>query len=111
EELLKILSPLEPHKRHRDIKCKRVSNTGDWILDTEQFKTWKQGINVESQVLSFLGMPGAGKTVLTSLVIDHLLGHTAKQPAAGVAYLYCDYRDQHVMDTVNVIGSLIKQLV
>ena len=63
--LRKWLSPLEPPKRHHDIKSTRISNTGEWIFETEEYKAWIDrgpSASPQDRVLSLYGMPGAGKT-------------------------------------------------
>ena len=64
-EFLTWLSPLEPRIRHSVLRSNRVRNVGDWLLQTEEFRSWKcrdgQG---ESQkaVIFCSGNPGVGKT-------------------------------------------------
>jgi len=38
--ILAWLSPLEPRLRHKDIQDRRVENVGEWVLETEEFKSW-----------------------------------------------------------------------
>lgn len=46
----------------------------------------------------------------SSLTIDHLL-EAVDDNKTGVAYLYCDYRDQDGQNIVSMIGGLTKQLL
>jgi len=39
-QLLTWLSPLEPRLRHRDIQERRVDNIGEWLMQTEEFRSW-----------------------------------------------------------------------
>ena len=43
-----------------------------------------------------------------SLVVDHLQSQTVS-PDIGVAYFYCDYRDQHGSKQSNIVASLLRQ--
>ena len=65
--LLTWLSPLEPRLRHRDIQERRVDNVGEWLLQTDEFRSW-QSKSAESEgdkeVLFCYGGPGAGKTFI-----------------------------------------------
>ena len=65
-ELLTTLTPLQPLKRHQDVKLPRVENTGVWLLRLESFCKWRDSDNVEDngQVFCCYGIPGAGKTVI-----------------------------------------------
>ena len=65
--ILAWLSPLEPGLRHQDIQDSRVENIGEWLLQTEEFKSWcagSEGDESNSAVLFCYGDPGAGKTYI-----------------------------------------------
>lgn len=64
----------------------------------------------ENQTLFCPGIPGVGKTILTSIVIDRL--HTIFQgnPGVGIAYVYCNFRRQDEQQADDLIASLLKQL-
>ena len=55
-------------------------------------------------------MPGAGKTMLASIVIDHL-ENVEERTDIGVAYLFCTYRDRVQQTPVNLVASLLQQLL
>ena len=66
EQLLQLLSPLEPLKRHADVKSIRLENTGTWILELECFRKWydMKSTGESRRILCCYGMPGAGKTMI-----------------------------------------------
>ena len=37
--ILAWLSPLDPKSRHEEIQDRRVENIGEWLLQTEEFKS------------------------------------------------------------------------
>ena len=57
------------------------------------------------------GIPGAGKTFLTSIVVNDLQERHQHDSDVGIAYLYCNYKRQAQQRIENSIESLIKQLV
>ena len=66
-QILTWLSPLEPRLRHRDIQGRRVDNVGEWLLQTEEFRTWSdcgEGGESDKAVLFCYGGPGVGKTFI-----------------------------------------------
>ena len=66
-EILAWLSPLEPRLRHKDIQGGRVKNIGEWVLQTEEFKSWyssSEGSEIASAVLFCCGDSGVGKTFI-----------------------------------------------
>jgi len=61
------LSPLEPQVRHHDICEQRVDSVGNWLLGTQEFKSWYNGgENSESDhaALFCYGEPGVGKSYI-----------------------------------------------
>ena len=67
-EILAWLSPLEPHLQHHDIRTNRVKEVGDWILRTEEFRSWRNGHGQgESRKAAIFcsGNLGVGKTYIT----------------------------------------------
>ena len=61
------LSPLEPRLRHQDIQASRVENVGEWLLQTEEFRSWytgSEGSESNNAVLFCYGNPGVGKTYI-----------------------------------------------
>ena len=41
--ILTWLSQLDPKLRHQDIRDRRVGNIGEWVLQTEEFRSWYTG--------------------------------------------------------------------
>ena len=62
-QILQWLSPLEPQQRHQGVRADRLNNVGSWVLETSEFRKWKDEEDscVES-VLFVYGNPGVGKT-------------------------------------------------
>ena len=65
--ILAWLSPLDPKRRHQDIRDRRVENVGEWLLQSEEFRSWyagSEGSQSDNPVLFCYGDPGAGKTFI-----------------------------------------------
>ena len=65
--ILAWLSPLDPKLRHQDIRDCRVGNIGEWVLQTEEFRSWytvSEGGGSDEAVLFCYGNPGVGKTYI-----------------------------------------------
>jgi len=73
EESLRIqewLSPLQPSKRHRDVKNSRLDGVGEWVLRRNEFESWcrnKDG-SVDPILLCYGGQ-GVGKTYIRYKII------------------------------------------
>jgi hypothetical protein len=83
------LSPTDFPAQQHDI-TRRQKDTGQWLLDSPQFRRWLQGLD---KTLFCPGIPGAGKTMMAAIAITHLC-RTAGCDDIGVAYLFCNYKAQ-----------------
>ncbi|KAF7505418.1 hypothetical protein GJ744_000964 [Endocarpon pusillum] len=104
-EAIDWLSPLDFASKHADAVSRRQQGTGRWLLENSGFRSW---IQTPGKVLWCPGIPGAGKTILASTVIDHL-EENHKRRRAAVAYVYCVYNGAQ-QTAVSLLGSLLKQL-
>jgi len=68
EETLQIhewLSPLEPHKRHQDVRNRRVDGVGEWVLQRSEFESWRESQDgLANPTLLCCGAQGVGKTYI-----------------------------------------------
>jgi hypothetical protein len=76
-------------------------------LKSTEFQSW---VNQNKQTLFCPGIPGAGKTIITSIVVDDLHRRFQKDVRVGIAYLYCDFRRKQEQTPENLLASLLKQL-
>ncbi|SLM35735.1 P-loop containing nucleoside triphosphate hydrolase [Lasallia pustulata] len=106
--LLSTLSSTRPEKKHHRLQRLRHPQTGTWFTDSDEFRTWKS--SPTSSCLRCDGIPGSGKTILASHVIDTLLGEIDPDDSA-ISYFYCEYSDSRTLETFNVFGSILKQLL
>lgn len=68
-------------------------------------------IKTEGQTLFCPGLPGVGKTVLTSAIIDRLSKSLDGLQKVGLAYIYCDRHLQAEQDAFDMGASILKQLL
>jgi len=104
------LSPMNFTAQQQDIISRKQEGTGQWFLDSAEFKRWLDGFD---KTLSCPGMPGAGKTVMAAITIDHLdhLYTTVRCHDVGIAYLFCNYKAQADQSALSLISNILKQLV
>ncbi|KAJ6595809.1 ankyrin repeat domain-containing protein, partial [Mycena vulgaris] len=106
-KILEWMSPLNSFQRQADIFSNWQPGTGGWLLADAKFKEWK---SVLGQVLWCRGMPGAGKTVLASLIVNHLEAQVQNN-IFGLACLYLNHKELEAQTLLNLLGSLWRQLV
>ena len=64
-EIMRWLSPLEPHNRHQSVRTERFGGVGGWLFGVKEFREWRSGEGgAENAVLFCSGNPGVGKTYL-----------------------------------------------
>lgn len=85
-------------------KCE--PGTGRWLLDSPQFSEWLTGTDT---TLLCQGLPGTGKTLMASLIINHLQC-TAPEKAV-VIYGYCDAGKREQQKAAHILASLLRQLI
>ena len=105
--LLSWMSSLDFRTSHEKAYGSRHGTTGSWFLHTELFKDWLSA--TDTALLWCCGKPGSGKSVLTSIVVDHIRCHLAKDQSS-IAIVYCDSRQQNYNSAKLLVGSLLKQL-
>ncbi|GKZ39023.1 hypothetical protein AbraIFM66950_011681 [Aspergillus brasiliensis] len=92
EHWLSALDVKAEHQIHQEKRKRVCKDPGRWLLSSPRFKTWANPDSRQNSLLWLSGIPGAGKSVLASVVIDGL----SNIQGATVAYFYCKYgSDQH----------------
>ncbi|KAJ9155746.1 1-alkyl-2-acetylglycerophosphocholine esterase [Pleurostoma richardsiae] len=103
-QVLRAISTI-PYGAHHKVASKgRLAGSGQWLLSKPAYRQWRRSSS--SSVLWLHGIPGSGKTKLTSLVVDELRGHEH------IAYFYCirDPAEPQRAQCDKVLGSLVRQL-
>ncbi|KAK2804620.1 hypothetical protein FQN51_001821 [Onygenales sp. PD_10] len=108
EETLQWLTDLEYSDKENDFYSRRQEGTGQWLLDAPEFCAW---VSKSNQTLFCPGIPGAGKTILTSIVIRHLEDTFGHDTDIGIAYIYLNYNRQNEQLPISLLASLLRQLV
>ncbi|CAG9955901.1 unnamed protein product [Clonostachys rosea f. rosea IK726] len=84
----------------------RYPGTGQWFLNSAEFQKW---LGASNQTLVCQGFPGAGKTIMTSVVVEHLQS-LFQQGSHSVAYVYCDFQKRAQQKAIDILVSVLKQL-
>lgn len=105
-----ILQWLTPSKQLFQNQESRTSHVGraNWVVHSEAYMTWSK---LHGQTLFCPGLPGAGKTYVTSVIAQDLQLNNESTRHAQVATLYCSYGYQKEQTLENLLISLLKQLV
>ena len=108
QDILEWFSPLNFYKAQQDVFGRREEGTGRWFIHSNEFQKWTAG---SERTLCCYGIPGAGKSVLASIVVDYLRNEFTSGDSFGVAAAYCNFKEVNVQDPVNILGGLCTQLI
>ncbi|KAF4943729.1 hypothetical protein FGADI_13200 [Fusarium gaditjirri] len=106
-DILEWLTPVNYGPQQSDYFSQREKGTGEWLLSSKEFQEWVEN----GQTLFCPGVPGAGKTIVTSIVINELTTRFGDDETVGIAYIYGNYRRTGEQTLDHLLKSLLKQLV
>ncbi|OBT50512.1 hypothetical protein VE04_09283 [Pseudogymnoascus sp. 24MN13] len=90
-----------------DFIGRRQEGTGEWFVVSPEFTNWLQGA---TQDLFCPGIPGAGKTMIAAIAVDHVW-KAFQGDNVGIAYIYCNYKRREAQTTIDLLATILKQLV
>jgi hypothetical protein len=103
--ILNWLTPIDFLSQQHDFIARRQEGTGTWLLDSTEYQSWRE---TKNQTLFCPGIPGAGKTILTSIVVNELTARFFNDPTIGITYVYCNFRRQDEQKIDDLLASLLK---
>ncbi|KAJ7117179.1 hypothetical protein C8R44DRAFT_926117 [Mycena epipterygia] len=106
-KIIDWLSPINFFLRQADIASARQPGTGEWLLADSRFQQWESG---SGRTLWCRGIPGAGKTVLASMVVDHLNAQSENRNL-GIGCVYLNHIETGKQTPSNLLSGLWRQLV
>ncbi|KAK2788602.1 hypothetical protein FQN53_003454 [Emmonsiellopsis sp. PD_33] len=112
DESRKILSWLkdtDPGAQLSDFLGRRQAGTGIWFLNDDTFTAWLTG--GQQRTLFCPGVPGAGKTIMASIVVDELYRRFQYDEDVGISFLFCNFGLRHIEKPKDMMAGILKQLV
>ncbi|KAL4789263.1 ankyrin [Aspergillus venezuelensis] len=106
-EALDWLTPINYGPRQSHFLRARQPGTSQWLIESVKYRDWRKA---DKKTLLCSGIPGAGKTILTAVVIDDLTAQCTSKHNLGLAYIYCDFLRKNDQNVENLLASILKQL-
>jgi ankyrin repeat domain-containing protein 50 len=110
KSFLDWISPLNFLQRQQLIFTEARAGTGKWFLDDDRYQQWEREIG---SVLWCPGIPGAGKSFLSTIIVDRLqtLQKTRTDQKVAVLMIYFAFDDANSQSPNLILGSLLKQVL
>ncbi|KAL7972114.1 hypothetical protein HDV63DRAFT_402762 [Trichoderma sp. SZMC 28014] len=106
-KILNWLSDSSHSSQQNDFLSRRQQGTGQWLLQSKEYQNW---LSTNKQTLFCPGIPGAGKTILTAIVVEDLHARFSNDPTVGIAYYYYNFKNQDQQTAAKLGASLLRQL-
>ncbi|OHF02494.1 hypothetical protein CORC01_02189 [Colletotrichum orchidophilum] len=105
-EIIDYFLKVNPQSNLQTSNRLRQPLTGLWLTESDpSFLKW---LALPHSGLWLSGIPGAGKTILSGVVINEILQKSSDSTA--VAFFYCDYKSSASQQLVNILCALAAQL-
>lgn len=110
-EITRWLSPLNMATIQHSVFSGVPRGSAEWFLKSEKFVQWSKSSHTHKRLWGS-GIPGAGKTVVASVVVDHLREVEVRRDEnnSALTFVFLKYDDQE-QTHANVLGSILGQLL
>ena len=107
QEIVNWLKVCDPSTNHNAARNLHEPGTGSWFINSSEYIKWRDN---EVQSLWLQAIPGAGKTILCSTIIDDIKEFCTSRPEYCFAYFYFDFGDRMKQTVDSFLRSIIIQL-
>ncbi|GAQ42408.1 hypothetical protein TRIVIDRAFT_229138 [Aspergillus niger] len=107
QHIMEWLTPLNADDHQNRILKDRASGSGLWFLQSKEFIEWT---SQTKQTLLCPGIPGAGKSMISAIVVEDLKFKYQEKPELQVCSLFCSYQSDPQESVLDLLLSLLRQL-
>jgi hypothetical protein len=101
------LAPPDPGTNHATARQRHERETGDWLLKSSQYQSWKTSAVSH---LWLYGKAGCGKTILCSTAIEDIRTTCEQDTDTSFAFFYFSFSDDRKQSVSDLLRSLVAQL-
>jgi hypothetical protein len=101
------LAPPDPGTNHDTARQRHEHQTGQWLLKSSQYQSWKTGV---VNHLWIHGKAGCGKTILCSTAIEDIRTTSEQDADTSFAFFYFSFSDERKQSDSDLLRSLVAQL-
>lgn len=103
----RFLNSCSTYNHETALNQARRKGASSWIFETKEYTSWQSSIS--SSIMLCSGIVGAGKTVLSSSVVEELVVTRAADTSVG--YFFCKDDDFQSLKAREIMGSLARQFL
>ena len=107
ERILQWLAAPDPSWNHNKACQTKQRETGRWFIESANYINWT---TLQSSFLWLHGIPGCGKTVLCSTVVEDIASRCQVGGRKVLAYYYFDFNESKKQTCEGLLRSLVTQL-
>ena len=107
KKICRWLSAPDPSSNYNKALRTRQGGTGEWFFKTDAYRDW---LSKPGYLLWLHGIPGCGKTVLSSTIIQRTDDCYRSRSDLLILYFYFDFNDVEKQQHEKMLRSLIVQL-
>ena len=107
QQILQWLAAPDPSANHNKACQTKQRETGRWFIESANYINWKSH---KSSFLWLHGIPGCGKTVLCSTVVDDIASTCHVGGRKVLAYYYFDFNESKKQTCEGLLRSLVTQI-
>ncbi|KAK7609428.1 hypothetical protein JOL62DRAFT_173792 [Phyllosticta paracitricarpa] len=104
------LALFQPQDQHAENIKKRSPDTGQWIFEHESYTAWISASTPKERILLLSGAAGAGKSILTSSVIEKLSTEAGDEEKPLVLFFFCKVGNDAKQNGEKIMLHLLLQL-
>lgn len=86
---------------------KHLENSCRWFFETPEFDAWS--VSKTSSRICVQGIPGSGKSMLSSVVINHLIPKLRQEES--IIYFFCKENDEERNNPLSILRTFVFQLL
>jgi len=102
------LHPFDAESDLQKLRKDRTPDTCGWLQKKDVFELWRN--DATSGVLWVSGIPGSGKSILGSYIVDQLRLKTEETDATRLVFFFCSSRSDNRRASTHILRSLVYQL-
>ena len=106
-KIIEWLAGPDPWTNYNRALKSRTPKTGSWFIKSRAYADW---VTTPGSLLWLHGIPGCGKTVLSSTILENVLELHDTKPNSAVLFFYFDFNDAERQRHEKMIRSMVCQL-